>query len=108
MPYHNKGGVDTHYLPYRNANAIWRERNPAQNTHHQGALVQLVNQELWRIQYVQQRDRAIKDGRLKAIANFDGKRGMQFRFLPELNTYVFENGESFLDRMIRFEFSDCN
>lgn len=71
--------------------------------HHQGALVSLVNQELWRIQYVQQRAKAIEEGRVKAIANFDGKRGMQFCFLPELNSYVFENGESFLDRMMRLK-----
>jgi ribosomal protein L31E len=28
---------------------------------------------------------------------------MQFCFLPELNTYIFENGESFLDRMMRLK-----
>ena len=69
--------------------------------HHQGALVNLVNQELWRIQYVQQRAKAIEEGRVKAIANFDGKRGMQFCFLPELNNYVFEDtGNTFLEEMI--------
>lgn len=77
--------------------------NDDSNLHHQGALVNLVNQELWRIQYVQQRAKAIEEGRVKAIANFDGKRGMQFCFLPELNSYVFENGESFLDRMMRLK-----
>ena len=77
--------------------------NDDSGLHHQGALVSLVNQELWRIQYVQQRAQAIKEGRVKAIANFDGKRGMQFCFLPELNNYVFENGESFLDRMLRLK-----
>ena len=30
-------------------------------------------------------------------------RGMQFCFLPELNTYTFENGETFLDRMMRLK-----
>ena len=77
--------------------------NDANKEHHQGALVNLVNQELWRIQYVQQRANAIEEGRVKPIANFDGKRGMQFCFLPELNSYVFENGESFLDRMMRLK-----
>ena len=71
--------------------------------HHQGALVNLVNQELWRIQYVQQRAEAIAEGRVKPIANFDGSRGRKFTFIPELNTYTFENGESFLDRMLRLK-----
>ena len=72
--------------------------------HKQGALVQLVNQELWRIGYVQQRAKAIEEGRVTAIANFDGRRGQQFCFLPELNSYVFEDtGESFLDRMMRLK-----
>ena len=73
------------------------------NGHHQGALVSLVNQELWRIQYVQQRAQAIEEGRVKAIANFDTGVGSLFCFLPELNTYTFENGETFLDRMMRLK-----
>ena len=71
---------------------------------HQGAFVQLVNQELWRIQYVQQRAKAIEEGRVKPISNFDGKRGQQFCFMPELNNYVFEDtGETFLQRMLRLK-----
>ena len=72
--------------------------------HRQGALVQLVNQELYRIQYVQQRQQAIKEGRIGEIANFDTGRGQQFCFLPELNNYIFgDTGESFLERMIRLK-----
>ena len=71
------------------------------NNRHQGALVSLVNQELYRIGYVQERAKAIEEGRVKPIANFDGKRGQQFCFLPELNTYVFEDtGNTFLEEMI--------
>lgn len=70
--------------------------------YRQGALVELVNQELWRIGYVQKRAEAIKNGTVKPIANFDGKRGKMFCFLPELNSYVFEDtGETFLQRMVR-------
>lgn len=72
--------------------------------HHQGALVAMVNQELWRIGYVQRRAEEIKNGNVEAISNFDGKRGQQFCFLPELNSYVFEDtGESFLERMMRLK-----
>lgn len=71
---------------------------------HQGAFVQLVNQEMWRIGLVQQRAQAIKDGVIKPISNFDGARGRQFCFLPELNNYVFEDtGETFLDTMRRLK-----
>lgn len=71
---------------------------------HQGAFVQLVNQEMWRIGLVQQRAQAIKDGVIKPISNFDDARGRQFCFLPELNNYVFEDtGETFLDMMRRLK-----
>lgn len=69
--------------------------------HHQGALVSLVNQELWRIGFTQRRAEEIKKGNIKAISNFDGDRGQQFCFLPELNTYIFKDtGETFLKRMV--------
>ena len=78
--------------------------------HHQGALVALVSQELWRIGYVQRRAKEIEAGNIKPIANFDGSRGQQFCFLPELNTYIFQAEdskgypqESFLDRMMRLK-----
>ena len=71
---------------------------------HQGALVSLVNQELYRIQYVQQRAKAIKDGSLKPISNFDEGVGSIFCFMPELNTYVFQDtNETFLQRMMRLK-----
>jgi hypothetical protein len=50
--------------------------------HHLGAFLQLVNQELWRIQYVQQRAKAIEEGRVTAISNFDTGVGQLFCFLP--------------------------
>ena len=71
--------------------------------HHQGALVSLINQELWRIGYTQRREEEIKRGNLEPISNFDGKRGKMFCFLPELNTYTFPDGESFLKKMIRIK-----
>lgn len=79
------------------------------NVRHQGALIQLVNQELWRIQQTQKRAEAMKENKsIKPIANFDDNKdkgfcGFRFCFFPELNDYTFENGEKFLDRMIRLK-----
>ena len=67
------------------------------------ALVDLVDQELWRIKYVNERAQAIERGEVKKIANFDGKRGRQFCFIPELNTFTFENGETLLDVLNRMK-----
>ena len=67
------------------------------------ALVDLVDQELWRIKYVNERAQAIERGEVKEIANFDGKRGRQFCFIPELNTFTFENGETLLDVLNRMK-----
>ena len=66
---------------------------------HQGAFVQLVQQELWRIGYTQRRVQAIADGRVKAINNFDDGVGSLFCFIPELNEYTFEDGKTFLEKM---------
>ena len=68
---------------------------------YDGAFIRLVDQEMWRIKLVQDRAEKIKNGEIKAIANFDGEQGLKFRFMPELNHYTFENGENFLDRMVR-------
>lgn len=74
------------------------------NERHQGALVRLVNQELYRIGLVQKRADAIREGIIKPIANFDDGCGLLFCFLPELNSYTFEDtGESFLERMVRLK-----
>lgn len=75
------------------------------NIRHRGAFLELINQEMVRIQLVQQREEKIKKGELKEIANFDGKRGKQFCFMPELNTYTFEATDrypkqTFLERMV--------
>ena len=67
------------------------------------ALVGLVDQEMWRIKYVGEREAAIERGDVKAIANFDGKRGKEFCFIPELNSFTFENGETFLQRITRMK-----
>lgn len=67
------------------------------------ALVGLVDQEMWRIKYVGEREAAIERGDVKAIANFDGRRGKEFCFIPELNSFTFENGETFLQRITRMK-----
>ena len=68
------------------------------------ALVSLVDQELWRIKYVaEDRAQAIENGEVKEIANFDGKRGKEFCFIPELNDFTFENGETFLQVITRMK-----
>ena len=73
------------------------------NTEVLDALISLVDQELWRIKYVGERQAAIERGEVKAIANYDGRRGREFCFIPELNDFTFENGESFLDVMTRMK-----
>ena len=76
--------------------------------HKIGAFVQLVRQELWRIDYTQKRAKDIEDGKVKAIVNFDTGRGQRFCFLPELNDYTYsDTGETFLDRMIRLKNEDA-
>ena len=56
----------------------------------------IVLQEFNRIMLVRRRAVDIKEGKLEAINNFDGKRGLQFCFIPALNTYEIK-GEKFLD-----------
>ena len=80
-----------------------------------GALVDLVDQEMWRIKYVSQdRAKAIKNKTVKPIVNLDSKDkgrgfcGRRFCFLPELNNYTFNDdeqhpNEGFLERMIRLK-----
>ena len=71
---------------------------------HQGALIRLINQELYRINLVQQRKRAIEKGTINPISNFDTGCGVLFCFIPELNNYVFEDTrESFIERMVRLK-----
>lgn len=62
-----------------------------------GAFQELVRQEMSRMKLVQSRKAQIESGELQPITNFDGKRGLQFCFMPELNDYVFEDGKKFLD-----------
>ena len=74
------------------------------NTEVLDALVSLVDQELWRIKYVtEDRAQAIENGEVKEIANFDGRRGKEFCFIPELNTFTFENGETLLQVLQRMK-----
>jgi hypothetical protein len=67
------------------------------------ALVGLVDQEMWRMKYVGEREAAIERGEIKPIANYDGKRGKEFCFIPELNDFTFENGETFLQTITRMK-----
>ena len=64
-----------------------------------GAFLELVHQEMQRISYVQRRAKAIEEGKVKPIVNFDTGRGEKFCFIPELNTYTFEDGSSFLQKV---------
>ena len=73
------------------------------NTEVLDALVGLVDQELWRIKYAGEREAAIERGEIKPIANYDGKRGKEFCFIPELNDFTFENGETFLQVITRMK-----
>ena len=78
------------------------------NTDVLDAFVGLVDQEMWRMQYAAERAKAIEAGIVKPIANFDvidgkGGRAFKFCFIPELNTFKFENGESFMEAMNRMK-----
>ena len=75
-------------------------------------MIDIVNQEYDRIQLVRERDAMYLSGaNIAPIANFDIKRdkegniktlgGAEFKFIPELNNYQYENGETFLDRFAR-------
>lgn len=69
-------------------------------------MLNIVNQEYDRIQLVKERNaRYLAGENISPIANFDivgdKKGGSEFKFIPELNTYKYENGETFLDRFER-------
>jgi hypothetical protein len=76
-------------------------------------LTNLVIQEYDRIMLVRARDAAMQNGdtSISPIANYDISRdkngnitsmgGAEFKFLPELNKIKYDNGETFLDRIIR-------
>lgn len=75
-------------------------------------MIDIVNQEYDRIMLVRERDEAyLHGGNVSPIANFDIKRdkegnitnmgGAEFKFIPELNSIQYENGETFLDRFER-------
>lgn len=73
-------------------------------------LIDLINQEYDRMMLVREREELRKKGELKdkdLIKSFDiavssdGKGGNKFCFLPALNDYIFENGETFLARFER-------
>ena len=76
-------------------------------------LTNLVIQEYDRIMLVRARDAAMQNGdtSISPIANYDISRdkngnitsmgGAEFKFLPELNKIKYDNGETFLDRVIR-------
>lgn len=77
-------------------------------------MINLVNQEYDRIQLVRERDAKYLSGaNISPIANFDTSRdkdgniktlgGAEFKFIPELNNYQYENGETFLDRFARLK-----
>lgn len=75
-------------------------------------MINIINQEYDRIQLVRERDAMYLSGaNIAPIANFDIKRdkegniktlgGAEFKFIPELNNYQYENGETFLNRFAR-------
>lgn len=75
-------------------------------------MINIINQEYDRIQLVRERDAMYLSGaNISPIANFDIKRdkagniktlgGAEFKFIPELNNYQYEDGETFLDRFAR-------
>lgn len=64
-------------------------------------MVNLVNQEYDRIMRVRERKKARSEGRqIEEIDNFDST-GDEFKFLPQLNTYTFSDGETFMQRFER-------
>ena len=78
-------------------------------------MVDIVNQEVDRISLVVQRDEAYQNGdpNVEPIANYDIVRnedgsiksmgGAEFKFFPALNLIRYDNGEGFLDRLIRIQ-----
>lgn len=78
-------------------------------------LVDLVNQEYDRIMLVRERDEAYQRGdkSVEPIANYDIVRkkdgniksigGAEFKFLPALNNFRYDNGETFIDRLSRLK-----
>lgn len=76
-------------------------------------MIDIVNQEYDRIMLVKERgDRfSNNDPNIEPIANFDmtwdkngevkNPGGAEFKFIPELNNYTYENGETFLNRFER-------
>lgn len=75
-------------------------------------MINIINQEYDRIQLVRERDAMYLSGaNIAPIANFDIKRdkegniktlgGAEFKFIPELNNYQYEDGETFLNRFAR-------
>jgi hypothetical protein len=78
-------------------------------------LVDLVNQEYDRIMLVRERDEAYQSGdkNVEPIANYDIVRkedgsiksmgGAEFKFLPALNNLIYDNGETFIDRLSRLK-----
>lgn len=78
-------------------------------------LVDLVNQEYDRIMLVRERDEAYQSGdkSVEPIANYDIVRkkdgsiksmgGAEFKFLPALNNFRYDNGETFIDRLSRLK-----
>jgi len=58
-----------------------------------GAFVELVRQELVRIKYEVERQKAIKAGKILPIDNFDYGNALKFCFIPELNDYTI-NGKT--------------
>lgn len=63
--------------------------------------IDLINQEYDRIQLVKERQtKYLNKEKIDIIANFDSN-GDKFQFIPALNTYKYENGETFLERFER-------
>lgn len=73
--------------------------------YHPSGFLMLIDQELDRIKYVTEvREPLIKEGKLQPIACFDGKRGKQFCFLPQLNDRIFgESHESLIEQLQRIK-----
>lgn len=58
----------------------------------------VVYQELYRINLIAERQKLIKEGKIKEISTFDSKGG-EFKFFPQLNSMMIE-GKSFLDTIV--------